>query len=76
MTAKTIIEHAKEELNVIYKPACLSPKSRAETWYAQAFEVITFASSLLWSNGYYKESQEVKELWENKWKAKFTKLLH
>ena len=76
MTAKTIIEHAKNELSIIYKHAIASPKSRAETWYAQAFEVIAFASDLLYSEDYDDESQGIEELWKNEWEAKFTKLLH
>lgn len=74
MNANTVIENVKKELETIYRHATTSSMERARTWYAQAFEVIAFSSSLLWNENYYKESQEIEELWENEWEAKFQKL--
>lgn len=74
MNANTIIENVKKELETIYKYATTSFMEEARTWYAQAFEVIAFSSKLLWSENYHKESQEVEELWENEWEAKFQQL--
>lgn len=77
MSIETIIENVKKELNRIYKCANNTTVTGNErTFYDQAFGVIEFASTMLWCEDYDDESQEIEELWENEWEAKFTKLLH
>lgn len=77
MSIETIIENVKKELNRIYKYANNTTVTGNErTFYDQAFGVIEFASTMLWCEDYDDESQEIEELWENEWEAKFTKLLH
>ena len=77
MSIETIIENVKKELNRIYKYANnTTVTGNGRTFYDQAFGVIEFASTMLWCEDYDDESQEIEELWENEWEAKFTKLLH
>lgn len=77
MSIETIIENVKKELNRIYKYANNTTVTGNErTFYDQAFAIIEFASSMLWSEDYNEASEQVEDLWINEWQAKFAELLH
>lgn len=77
MSIETIIENVKRGLDRIYKYANnTTAKDNARTFYDQAFGVIEFASTMLWSEGYSKASEQVEDLWNDEWEAKFMELLH
>lgn len=75
MPIETIIANVKLGLNRIYKYANAT-EGNARTFYDQAFGVIEFASTMLWYEGHNKASEQVEDLWNNEWEAKFMKLLH
>ena len=77
MNDNTIIENVKKELNRIYKYATnTNVKGNERTFYDQAFGVIEFASTMLWSEGHIGASMQVEDMWNNEWEAKFMELLH
>lgn len=77
MSVETIIENVKKELNRIYKYATnINVKNSKRTFYDQAFGLIEFASTMLWSEGHIGASIQVEDLWNNEWEAKFMELLH
>lgn len=77
MNDNTIIENVKKELNRIYKYATnITVKGNERTFYDQAFGVIEFASTMLWSEGHNGASIQVEDLWNDEWEAKFMELLH
>ena len=77
MNDNTIIENVKKELKRIYKYATnTNVNGNERTFYDQAFGVIEFASTMLWSEGHYGASIQVEDMWNNEWEAKFMELLH
>lgn len=77
MTIETIIENVKRNLGRIYKYANnTTAKGNARSFYDQAFGVIEFASTMLWSEGHSKASEQVEDMWNNEWETKFQELLH
>ena len=75
MPIETIITNVKLGLNRIYKYATAT-EGNARTFYDQAFGIIEFASTMLWSEGHYGASIQVEDMWNNEWEAKFMELLH
>ena len=77
MSIETIIENVKKELERIYKYATnTNVKNNKRTFYDQAFGIIEFASTMLWSEGHSWASIQVEDLWNDEWEAKFMELLH
>ena len=77
MPIETITENVKKELERIYKYAAnTNVNGNERTFYDQAFGVIEFASTMLWSEGHIGASIQVEDLWNNEWEAKFMELLH
>lgn len=77
MNDNTIIENVKKELERIYKYATnTNIKGDERAFYNQAFGVIEFASTMLWSEGHIGASIQVEDMWNNEWEAKFMELLH
>lgn len=75
MPIETIIANVKLGLNRIYKYATAT-KGNARTFYDQAFGIIEFVNTMLWSEGHYGASIQVEDMWNNEWEAKFMELLH
>ena len=77
MSIETIIENVKRGLDRTYKYATnTAAKGNARTFYDQAFGVIEFTSTMLWYEGHNEASEQVENLWNDEWEAKFMKLLH
>lgn len=77
MSVETIIENVKRGLDRTYKYATNTvTKGNARSFYDQAFAIIEFASTMLWSEDYNEASEQVEDLWINEWQAKFMELLH
>ena len=77
MNDNTIIKKKKKELNRIYKCATnTNVNGNERTFYDQAFGVIEFASTMLWSEGHIGASMQVEDMWNDEWEAKFMELLH
>lgn len=75
MPIETIIANVKLGLNRIYKYATTT-EGNARTFYDQAFGIIEFVSTMLWYEDRIKASEQVENLWNDEWEAKFQELLH